>query len=204
MGKKIGILGGTFDPVHNGHLAVAALAREHFGLEQIVFIPTGTPPHKSTVTATPDDRLNMLERAIAGADWCNIWEGEIRRGGYSYTIDTLKELDIIYTGAKIHFIIGADCLADIHTWHSYEDIIKIVTLCVVSRPGYDIERSAALASADIKIFPGPDWGVSSTMLRGYIKNGYSCSFMIPGAALAYIKERGLYGYTSRPQAVYRD
>ncbi|MDR2579322.1 MAG: nicotinate-nucleotide adenylyltransferase [Chitinispirillales bacterium] len=195
--KKIGILGGVFDPIHCGHLAVAAMARESLGLDRIVFIPSGTPPHKSSVTAASDDRLNMLRLALADVNWGDIWEGEIRREGYSYTIDTLRELDIVYEGAKIYFIIGADNLADIHRWHSYDEIINLATLCVTERPGYDLERLDTLAAADIKTFPGPEWGLSSTVVRSYIKSGYSCMFMIPDAVFTYIRDRGLYGYVHK-------
>ncbi|MDR3013079.1 MAG: nicotinate-nucleotide adenylyltransferase [Chitinispirillales bacterium] len=192
--KRIGILGGVFDPVHCGHLSIAVLAREYFGLDKIIFIPSGIPPHKFDVTTSSDDRLNMLKLALDGIDGCEIWEGEIRRGGYSYTIDTLKELGDIYGGAEFYFIVGTDNLTDIPKWRSYEDIIKLITLCVAFRPGYEFDRPGELSLAKIETFPGPEWGASSTMLRKYIKNGHSCRFMIPDATLAYIRKKGLYGY----------
>lgn len=193
--SRIGILGGVFDPVHNGHLAVALLAKEHFGLNEVVFIPSGAPPHKSAVTASPDDRLNMLKLALAGVDGCSIWDGELRRGGYSYTIDTLNELGGLYKGAKFYFIIGTDNLTEIAKWRSYEKVLERVTLCAAFRPGYGADRPAALASADIQEFPGPMWGSSSTMLREYMGKGHSCKFLIPDAVLGYIAEKGLYGYS---------
>jgi nicotinate-nucleotide adenylyltransferase len=191
--RRIGILGGVFDPVHLGHLSTAVLARESFGLERVVFIPSGTPPHKSSPAVSAQDRLDMLKLALDGTDGCCIWDGEIRRDGYSYTIDTLKELSELYRGARFYFIIGADNLTEIHKWRSAADIIDMVTLCVAERPGHETARTAALAAADIREFPGPRWGASSTMLRDYLKDGLSCRFMVPDAVLAYIREKGLYG-----------
>jgi len=192
--RRIGILGGVFDPVHLGHLSVAVLAKESFGLEQVIFVPSGTPPHKLTVTASSDHRLNMLELALAGVEGCGVWDGEIRRGGYSYTIDTLSELGALYPGARFYFIIGTDNLTQIHKWRKFEEIIDKVTLCAAKRPGHSLERPEALAAATIEGFPGPEWGASSTMLRGYMKSGRSCKFLIPDAVLNYIKEKGLYEY----------
>jgi nicotinate-nucleotide adenylyltransferase len=191
--SRIGILGGVFDPVHCGHLAVALLAKEHFGLSEVVFVPSGAPPHKPAVAVSPDDRLNMLRLALDGLDGCVVWDGELRRSGYSYTIDTLNELGEQYKDAKFHFIIGTDNLPEIAKWRSYEGIIERVTFCVAFRPGYEMGRPAALAKADIQDFPGPMWGASSTMLREYLGKGHSCGFMIPGAVLGYIQGRGLYG-----------
>jgi len=194
---RIGILGGVFDPVHCGHLAVALLAKEHFGLSEVVFVPSGAPPHKPDVAVSPDDRLNMLMLALTGLDWCGIWDGELRRSGYSYTVDTLRELSELHGGAKFYFIIGTDNLPEIAKWRSYEEIISQVTLCVALRPGYEFVRPEALAAADIQEFPGPMWGSSSTMLREYLSKGHSCKFMIPDAVLGYIRNRGLYGYAHR-------
>ena len=193
--RRIGILGGVFDPVHLGHLSIAALARESFALERVIFVPSGAPPHKSSVTAAASDRLNMLKLALDGVDDCSVWDGEIRRDGYSYTIDTLKELSGIYENAKFYFIIGTDNLTEIQKWRSAADVIGMVTLCVAKRPGHEIVRTGALASADLKEFPGPQWGSSSTMLRDYLKSGLSCRFLIPDAVLGYIREKGLYGHS---------
>jgi nicotinate-nucleotide adenylyltransferase len=195
--RRIGILGGVFDPVHCGHLSVAVLAKESFGLERVIFVPSGTPPHKPSVAAPPDDRLNMLNIALAGVDGCEVWDGEMKRGGYSYTVDTLRELGGIYAGARLYFIMGTDNLYEVHKWRSIDDIVGMVTFCVAKRPGHDVVRTDALARAEIETFPGPEWGASSTMLRGYMGSGLSCRFMIPDAVLAYIGERGLYGYSHR-------
>ena len=197
LSKKTGILGGVFDPVHYGHLSAAVLAREYFGLDKVLFIPSGAPPHKTDVAASSSDRLNMLKLALNGIDGCEIWDGEINREGYSYTIDTLRELDNLYKGASdFYFIIGTDILGEICKWHLYEEIVKTVTLCATYRPGHEFDRSCLPAFAKIETFPGPVWGASSTMLREYMKNGRSCKFMIPDAVLTYIKDRGLYGYNA--------
>ncbi|MDR2592504.1 MAG: nicotinate-nucleotide adenylyltransferase [Chitinispirillales bacterium] len=190
---RIGILGGVFDPVHCGHLAVALLAKEHFGLDRVLFVPSGAPPHKPAVAVSPDDRLNMLNLAVTGLEGCGVWDGELRRSGYSYTIDTLSELGELYKSAKFYFIIGTDNLTEIAKWRSYEEIMARVTFCAAFRPGYESDRPETLAAADIQDFPGPMWGASSTMLREYLGKGRSCKFMIPDAVLEYIRDRGLYG-----------
>ncbi|MFP4241345.1 MAG: nicotinate-nucleotide adenylyltransferase [Chitinispirillaceae bacterium] len=198
MSGSIGILGGTFDPVHNGHLSTAMLARDHFSLDHVVFIPTGTPPHKRTVNASAQDRLQMLRSALQGVCGFEIYEGEIARSGYSYTIDTLKILHKHYGTQPFHYIIGSDNLSEIHTWRSYEQILEKVILCVAGRPPYSqTQPTPALKNARVEFFPSPEWGLSSTALRRYLENGCSCRFLIPDTVLAYIKEKKLYGYQIR-------
>jgi nicotinate-nucleotide adenylyltransferase len=109
----------------------------------------------------------------------------------------LKELSDIYGGAKFYFIIGTDNLPEIKKWRAWEDVVKRITLCVAKRPGYDIDIPDTLTSADVKTFPGPEWGNSSTLIRDYIKNGHSCKFLLPDAVIGYIAEKGLYGYINR-------
>ncbi len=198
MAQSLGILGGVFDPVHNGHLSIATFAREFFHLEKVIFIPSGAPPHKNSVTASASDRLAMLERALHGVSEFCIWDGEVYREGYSYTIDTLGCLKEQFPDSKIHFIIGSDNLSEICRWRSYEQIIKQVTLCVAVRPGFSTsEVPSELTSASLELFPSPEWGLSSTILRSYLREGYSCKFLIPDSVLLYINEKGLYGYQSR-------
>lgn len=187
-------MGGTFDPVHNGHLSAAMLARDHFRLDQIIFIPTGTPPHKDSVCASAQERHRMLRLAVEGIAEFSIYEGEVTRSGYSYTVDTLEMLRNKYGDVPFHYIIGSDNLSEIRSWRSYEQILEWVILCVAGRPPYSLEPSAAIKNARVEFFPSPEWGLSSTALRSYLKKGCSCKFLIPDAVLAYIKEMGLYGY----------
>jgi len=195
--RRIGILGGVFDPIHFGHLSMAELARDSFALEQVIFIPAGTPPHKQTVSVGAFERLKMLKLALAHTPHFSIWEGEVNKNGRAYTVDTVADLSGEYANAKFYFIIGADNLVEIPTWHYSDDILNKVTLCVAKRPGYDITRPDTLENADIETFCGPDWGLSSTILRSYLKNGFSCKFLMPDSVLAYIKENGLYGHSQK-------
>jgi len=193
MKRPIGILGGIFDPVHNGHLAAAELAAEYFNCEKILFIPAGTPPHKrSTVTASAQHRLSMLRGALLGNERAEIWTNEIERTGVSYTIDTLDELAAQYPGAPLYFIIGADNLHEIHSWHRYTEILSRVTLCVTERPGFSMEVPQTLCRATIKTFPSPHWGLSSTGIRTLFAQGYSCRYLLPQNVQEYIMSNGLY------------
>jgi nicotinate-nucleotide adenylyltransferase len=189
----IGILGGIFDPVHNGHLAVAMLAKDYFSLASVLFIPAGIPPHKvETVAASPDDRLTMLHLALDGVPSAEIWEQEVHHTGISYTIDTLEQIRRHYPDSPLYFIVGADNLTEIRTWHRYKDILDSVTLCVTERPGYSMEVPESLGNTDIKTFPSPCWGVSSRQLRRYLYLGYSCRHLVPEAVLEYVNKRELY------------
>lgn len=193
MVQPIGVLGGIFDPVHSGHLSAAQLAAEHFNCIKILFVPSGVPPHKlNSVTASARDRLAMLELALAGNDRAEIWKNELLRGGISYTIDTLEELATVYPGVPIHFIIGADNLHEIHTWHRYREILGKVVLCVTERPGYSMDIPETLGGATIRTFPSPQWGLSSSELRLLLARGYSGKYLLPESVHEYIMKTGLY------------
>ena len=190
----LGILGGIFDPVHNGHLSLATLARDCFSLDTIVFIPSGTPPHKtSSVCASGEERLKMLRIALRNFDEAHIWESELRRNGYSYTIDSLHQLRDKYGSRPIHFIVGSDNLTEIKTWREFRQILEMVTLCVAHRPGFAMDIPEELAGAKIETFASPQWALSSSMLRSYIRKGLSCRYLMPDPVISYIYENKLYG-----------
>jgi nicotinate-nucleotide adenylyltransferase len=189
----VGILGGSFDPIHNGHLAIAELASEHFQLKRIVFIPASIPPHKpDTVRASARDRLAMLRLAIKGNDSFAAWDAELRRPGKSYTVDTLGLLRRRYPQQELFFIIGSDNLKEIASWHRYETILSMTTLCVTHRPGYSMRIPAAIKGARIRTFPSPDLGVSSSEIRGLLQHGHTCRYLVPARVLQYIAARRLY------------
>jgi nicotinate-nucleotide adenylyltransferase len=190
--KAIGIIGGIFDPVHNGHLAIAQLACDYFGLKKIVFIPSGNPPHKAPPVASVKHRCFMLRTALRGHSHFTLWDGEVRRKGASYTIDTLHLFSKEYPDRPLYFIIGSDNLPEIATWRRYEEILGLVTLCVAGRPGYSTTVPRSLASARILFFPSPLWGISSSMLRDYFQRGYSCRHLVPPQVLEYISRHKLY------------
>jgi nicotinate-nucleotide adenylyltransferase len=199
MTVPIGVLGGIFDPVHFGHLATAALARDFFHLEKIIFIPAGVPPHKrATVAASPVHRLAMVRLALHNEAGAIIWDREITSTGVSYTVDTLAALHESFRGAPLFFIVGADNLHEIYTWHRYREILEMATLCVAHRPGYSMEIPETLAGARIEPFPSPSWGLSSTQLRGYLSSGYTCTHLLPDTVREYISVNGLYRTCEEP------
>lgn len=196
--NAIGVFGGIFDPVHNGHLAIAALSRDFFALSKILFIPSGTPPHKPTVGASAACRLAMLELAIRHESSFCIRDEEVTRGCTSYTIDTLHNVHSEFPGHPLYFIIGSDNLREIETWRRYRDILKMVTLCVAHRPGYSLKTPRSLTSiASIIPFPSPEWGISSSMVRAYLARGYSCRYLVPAPVLKFIRENRLYQSATR-------
>ena len=189
----IGIVGGSFDPVHFAHLAIAQSAYEHFALQKVCFIPANIPPHKrETVTISATHRLAMLQRAVKGNKAFCVWDGELKRKGISFTVDTLNELKRLYPQSHFYFIIGSDNIVEILTWKEYKTIIKMVTLCVTHRPGYSMRIPAELSGAKIVTFPSVEWRISSSMIREYLSTNISCRYMIPDAVMEYIKRNGLY------------
>ena len=191
-GAPLGILGGVFDPVHEGHLAVAAAARDFLGLERLLLVPSGTPPHKRSVTASARHRLAMLKAAVRSRPGLQIYDKEIRRRGYSYTVDTLRELSRIHPGRPLYFIVGSDNLREIETWYRYREILAMVTLCVTHRPRFRVAVPPALKGARILLFPSPESPASSTLVRKCLAKGESCRGLVAPAVASYIKRHGLY------------
>ncbi len=191
--SAIGILGGIFDPVHNGHLATACLACDYFNLDKVYLIPAGDPPHKSgAVAASAFHRLSMLKCALKGSKNLCAWGGEIRRPGISYTVDTIARIRKKYPLTPLYFIIGSDNLGEITTWREYRKILSSVVLCVTHRPGFPMTVSRELLVGTILTFPSPGWAISSTMIRRYISQGYSCDYLLPPGVAGYIHRHGLY------------
>ncbi len=191
--SRIGILGGSFDPVHNGHLAVAQLACEHFSLHKVFFIPANIQPHKKqSIPVTARHRLAMLKSAITGNSNFCIWDGEIKRGGISFTVDTVHALKEMHPDAALYFIIGSDNFSEIRTWNRYKRILAMVTLCVAHRPGYAIRIPAELSEIEVISFPSPEWGISSSKLRSHLNEGKSCRYMLPEKVALYIQKNKLY------------
>lgn len=204
INKKIGILGGTFDPVHNGHLSLAEGVKERMGLEEVLFVPSGIPPHKKDREVTPArHRLAMVKLAIEGREDFSLSELEVERQGYSYTVDTLKELRRIYheksgTIPDFYFIIGADVVPELTTWRNYQEVFALCNFAAVLRPGYDrgffkrdVDRMRRLGS---KIFPVEiaTADVSSSEIRRMIAEGKDVTGLLPEKVYNYIREMGLY------------
>lgn len=186
---KIGILGGTFNPIHIGHLILAEEAREKLGLDKIIFVPAYLPPHKdNTDIAVAADRLKMVSLAIKQNKYFSVSDLEIRRDGRSYTIDTLKEFKKKYPDDDLYFIIGSDLLKYLDEWKDLSDIIKMVKFIVATRPDYPLEKIPAyISTLAIRAVD-----VSGFEIRRCIEEGKSFSYLVPDAVFDYIKKKRLY------------
>lgn len=199
--KSFAILGGTFDPIHLGHIKTAKSILALTSVEKILFIPLGNPPHKDeNNVSSAYHRLNMLNLAVEGEKDFLISTMEIERNGKTYTIDTIKELKkLLGNTIKFFFIIGTDELLLINTWKNYEELLKICSFIAVKRPGYKdklLEDAVACLTknydANIRIVEIPPVDVSSSEIRKNIKNGISIKGLIDEKVLNYIKENNLY------------
>jgi nicotinate-nucleotide adenylyltransferase len=198
--KKIGVFGGTFDPVHIGHLVAAQIAAEDAGLDLVVFVPAGTPPHKTEQPVTASrHRLEMVRRAVAGNPVFSVSDWEIRQGGRSYTLRTLEYLRSRYADDELYFILGADTLEDLPNWHEPSKVVELARIIAVRRPGYDALAALERLSSRIKNIRGrivyvesPRLEIASSWLRERIRNGRSVDHLIPENVIRYIKENRLY------------
>jgi len=216
--KKIGLFGGTFNPIHNGHLKVAEEVSRFFQLDKILFIPSYLPPHKSSRDiASATDRLKMVELALQPFSQFEASSLEVERPETSYSIITLEEVKKIYSGAQIFFIVGIDAFLEIKTWREYEKILSSCSFIVVSRPGYKLEQAKEVLAPDWKekmVIIGPDFklkeemgkepkiylfpmnslDISASYIRRRRQRGESISGLVPEAVEKYILERNLYSY----------
>lgn len=198
---KIGIMGGTFDPIHNGHLLLGRQAYQEYGLNQVWFMPSGIPPHKKdhTVTAV-EDRLAMVRLAISEYPFFVCSDFEIRRQGNTYTAETLKLLGEAYPKHTFFFIIGADSLYQIESWYHPREVMEQTTLLVAGRDypqapcsmEEQIARLKAAYGADIRLLHCEEIDISSGELRRMGAEGKQLSSYIPECVEQYIQTHGLY------------
>jgi nicotinate-nucleotide adenylyltransferase len=187
--KKIGLLGGTFDPIHLGHLVLAEEVMEELKLDKVIFVPAYKPPHKTAGTAaTAPDRLRMVELAIAGNSRFSISRLEIDSKRKCFTIETLRKFKKMHKKDDIFFITGSDSLFALPTWRQIEDIFKISKFVVGRRPGYPLEGVPHKVLI-VKISP---IDVSSSQIRKRIKQGKSVRYLVPEAVIRHINRKGLY------------
>lgn len=199
VNDALGILGGTFDPPHNGHLQIASMAQRALRLSQIVFIPAKQPPHKLDEPVSPlKTRVALLKCALRGHPDFVISMAEAEREGPSYTVDTLRELRR-ESGARanIYFIMGEDSLGTFPTWNEPEEIVQLCKLAVLQRPGYDVnldllESRVRGIKANTILIPAPEIPVSATEIRQRVKRGESIRDMVPPAVADYIRRHHLY------------
>lgn len=206
MVRQMVLFGGTFDPVHVGHLIVARSIAEACGFERITFVPAARPPHKGVAATSAADRLAMLRLAIEGEGLFDICQDELAREGASYTFDTLTGLRARHGEAvQLHLVVGADMLADLPNWHRAAEVIELARIVVACRPPWH-ERMGEIVSQLARRF-GPEAGrqfeeavvrtplldISSTEIRRRLAEGLSIRYLVPEPVRAYIVDHGLYG-----------
>ena len=182
--QKIGIYGGTFDPVHHAHLILARFALEKFALEKIIFVPTRVSPYKNDSVATPETRLEMLRSAIEGEPQFEVDESELQRDPPSYTIDTVQMVKDKWPDAHLFFLIGDGNLAGLPSWRGFEDLRHMVTFIVLQRSITPVAHE--YLSVDRRI------DISATEIRQRIAAGGTIHFLVPPAVEQIISARGLY------------
>jgi nicotinate-nucleotide adenylyltransferase len=200
---RLGLLGGTFDPVHFGHLLLAEQCREQCGLDAVWFLPAGSPPHKRRDVTPGRQRLEMLQLAIAGHEAFAVSDRELKREGTSYTVDTLTELHAEQPDAELFFLIGADSLHDLPTWREPKRILELATIVAVNRGDrLNVAEAASFctdagsvgheATSRIQFATMPGCDLSATDIRDRVAAGKSIRYMTPRAVEVYIQQHGLY------------
>ena len=191
MALRFGIYGGSFDPVHNGHLLVAQAALEELNLNRLIFVPAAQSPFKPASTPAPAKvRLQLLRLALAGHPEFEIDETELRRGGISFTIDTVREMRDRNPGAELFYLVGADHVAALPKWKSADELAGLIQFVVVPRPGLSpTEWPAPFRGVALRGFP---LGVSSSQVRARVKAGKPVDLLVPPAVAEAIANNRLY------------
>lgn len=187
--EKFGILGGTFNPPHIGHLVMADQVRDQLGLDKILFLPTAQPPHSSVDKKTIDAkyRVEMLELAVADNPNFAVERYEVEQGGKNYTYDTMKKLIELYPTVDFYFIIGGDMIADLPTWYKIDELVELIQFVGVKRQGFEVDSPYPIILVDT-----PTLDVSSSTIRDKVAKGCSIKYLVPKAVEEYIALEGLY------------
>lgn len=190
---RLAILGGTFNPIHLGHLLIAQDALEQARVERVVFIPAASPPHKALAgNVSAAHRLKMVKLAIAGNPRFVADDLEIRRGGKSYAVDTVTELRRRQSGVKIDFIIGADSLNELHSWREAGRLVKLCRFLVFARPGFASEPGQALPGLRYRELTTHTCAIASRDIRARRARGLSIRYLVPEPVRQYIERQKLY------------
>ena len=190
--KRIGLFGGTFDPVHNAHLALAHAALTHLQLDELRWIPAGQPWQKDREIAPAADREAMVELAIQGEPRFMLERSELQRNGPSYTLDTVRELQAGEPQAQWYLVIGQDQYAGLHTWRGWQELLERVTLAVANRPGASASADPEVMRLAHRPIALPMMDVSSTEIRRRIAAGQGIDDLVPAAVARYIDQHHLY------------
>jgi len=203
MTRRLGVMGGTFDPIHHGHLVAASEVADQFELDEVVFVPTGQPWQKrDRLVTAAEDRYLMTVIATASNPRFSVSRVDIDRGGPTYTKDTLRDLVALNPGAELYFITGADALASILSWQNWEDMFSLARFIGVSRPGYELDGELIAAAmrelpADaLTLLEVPALAISSSDCRRRAEAKRPIWYLVPDGVVQYVSKRGLYnGHT---------
>jgi nicotinate-nucleotide adenylyltransferase len=190
---KIGFLGGSFDPVHFGHLMAAQDAYEQYGLDRLIFVPAAQAPLKpNDVQSSSEDRLAMLKAAVEWDTRFEISDLELKRGGVSYTVDSARYFREQFPNDELYWIIGGDQLPQLHKWKDIRELAKLVDFIFLERPGYPVRATTDIPGVNLHRCDGHLLAISSTELRERARRGLSLDYFVPHKAIVYIRREGLY------------
>jgi nicotinate-nucleotide adenylyltransferase len=194
MGERIGVFGGTFDPIHVGHLVAAVNARAALGLDRVILVVANVPWQKAGERAvtSAEDRFALVEAAVGDVPGLEAGRQEIERGGESYTADTLAQLAAENPGAELFLVVGWDVAGELATWERVEDVQQLATLVIVNRPGAGRPEGLGGEGWRVEEVPVPNLEISSTDLRARAADGRPLDYLVPEAAVRVIRTRNLY------------
>ncbi|MFC4588722.1 nicotinate-nucleotide adenylyltransferase [Sphaerisporangium corydalis] len=194
MAVRLGIMGGTFDPIHNVHLLKASEAAYRLGLDEVLFVPAGRPWQKDLLRVSgAEERYVMTRLAVAADPRFSVSRMEVDRAGPTYAVDTLRELRRLHGPCvQLFFIAGADVLASIATWREARSLGELAHFVFCSRPGYELGGSSLLGRERVTLLHVPVWEISSTVIRQRVSRVQSIRYLVPDPVVDYITERGLY------------
>ncbi|TGD90652.1 nicotinate-nucleotide adenylyltransferase [Mycolicibacterium sp. CH28] len=196
--RRLGVMGGTFDPIHNGHLVAASEVADLFELDEVVFVPTGQPWQKSREVTPPEDRYLMTVIATAANPRFSVSRVDIDRGGPTYTSDTLRDLRSLNPDTDLYFITGADALASILSWQNWAELFALAKFIGVSRPGYDLNGQHVVAAFGqlpeeaLSLVEVPALAISSTDCRTRAAENRPIWYLVPDGVVQYVSKRNLY------------
>jgi len=187
---RVGVMGGTFDPIHHGHLVAASEVAQSFELDEVIFVPTGESWQKGPVSPS-EHRYLMTVVATASNPQFTTSRVDIDRGGPTYTIDTLRDIHAERPDAELFFITGADAIAQILSWHNVSELWELAHFVAVSRPGHELSVSG-LPTADVSLLEVPALAISSTDCRSRVSRGFPVWYLVPDGVVQYISKHHLY------------
>ena len=191
--KKIGLFGGTFDPIHNGHLKIAGIVQRQLGLNKVIFIPAGILPHKAQSQTTAKDRLSMVKLALRGKKKFTASDYETKKKSPSYSVETVRYLKRkLGKQAEFFFVIGADAFNEIRTWRQWQELLRLCQFVVINRPGYAIKLPSGIQEVKVTILRITDIPIAATAIRKQIKKNKDIRKLIPRSVYAYINKHKLY------------